>query len=226
MFGSRKVLLPQNIGSRKLPVWQMVGASYAFTIRNFPQLIRISWLPILLMLPVFTLATWLCSPWQPQPGLLSKDFTSELMTSLPGLVQLPFLASIAVAWHRMVLCGETVPDWIHARFDGTVWHYAKFALFLNLLSFAPGLIYGGQSAGQKMLAALASLAFVIFFLPRIALSLPAIALERDLDPWEAWRATTGNTLRLGLAGMMTLLPPLVPIGFAGPRHRDRSRAPY
>ena len=70
MLGSRRIQLPQNIAYGKFPVWQMVGASYAFTAKNFPQLIRIAWLPILMMLPVFALATWLASPWQPPAGAI------------------------------------------------------------------------------------------------------------------------------------------------------------
>ena len=213
MLGSRKIQLPQNIASRKLPVWQMVGASYAFTAKNFPQLIRIAWLPIVMMLPVFALATWLVAPWQPPAGQLSKDLTTEFMTALPGLVQLPFLASIAVAWHRLVLRQETVPGWFYARFDVIVWRYAAFGLFLNLLTYLP-MIYSGDSPGRKLLSSLATLTFVFFLLPRIALSLPAIALGRDLDPWDSWRATAGNTLRLGFADVLALLPPLLPIGWA------------
>src|SRR5262245_16201153 len=101
MLGSRRIQLPQNIALRKLPVWQIVGASYAFTAKNFAQLIRMAWLPIVMMLPVFVLVTWLVSPWQPPAGQLSKDLTTQLMTALPGWVELPFLASIAVAWHRL-----------------------------------------------------------------------------------------------------------------------------
>jgi hypothetical protein len=214
MLGSRRIQLPLNIVSRKLPVWQLVGESYAFTANNFPQLIRIAWLPILMMLPVFVLATWLVSPWQPQAGQLSKDLTSQFVTALPGLVQLPFLASIAVAWHRLVLRQETVPGWLYARFDATVWRYAGFGLLLNLLAYLPTIVYGGESSGQKLLASLTTLAFVLFLLPRIALSLPAIALQRELDPWESWRATNRNTLRLGFAGILSLWPLLVPIGLA------------
>lgn len=214
MLGSRRIQLPQNIAFRNLPVWQMVGASYAFTARSFSQLIRISWLPILMMLPVFVLASWLVSPWQPQAGQLSKDIITEFMTALPGLVQLPFLASIAVAWHRLVLRQETVSGWLYARCDATVWRYTGFGLFLNLLSYLPLILYGGGTAEQKLLASVMTLVFVVFLLPRIALSLPAIALERELDPWEAWRATSGNTLRLGFAGILSLLPLLAPIGWA------------
>ena len=162
----------------------MVGASYAFTAKNVPQLIRIAWLPIVMMLPVFALANWLASPWQPPAGQSSKDLTTEFMTALPSLVQLPFLASIAVAWHRLVLRQETVPGWFYARFDGLVWRYAGFGLFLNLLSYLPLIFHAGGAPGEKLLSSLTALAFIVFLLPRIALSLPAIALGRDLDPWE------------------------------------------
>ena len=51
-------------------------------------------------------------------------------------------------------------------------------------------------------------------LPQSAAHVVDLALERELDPWEAWRATNGNTLRLGFAGILSLLPLLVPIGWA------------
>ena len=216
MLGSRRIQLPQNIALGKLPVWQMVGASYAFTAKNFAQLIRIAWLPILMMLPAVALANWLASPWQLPAGQVSGDLKTEFMNALPSLIQLPFLASIAVAWHRLVLRQETVPGWFYARFDATVWRYAGFGLILSLLPYLPLILLGDRPPEENLLSALmsalAGLALMLS-LPRIALSLPAIALGRDLDPWESWRATSGNTLRLGFAGLL-VLPPIVSIGWA------------
>ena len=119
-----------------------------------------------------------------------------------------------MAWHRLVLRQETVTGWFYARFDAVVGRYAGFALFLHLLSYLPLVLHGGGTPGQKLLSSLATLALILFLLPRIALTLPAIALGRDLDPWESWRATAGNTLRLGFAGILAVMPLFLLLGLA------------
>ena len=50
----------------------------------------------------------------------------EIAAALPTPVDLPFLASIAVAWHRLVLRGERVTQGVYVRLDGAVWRYAGF----------------------------------------------------------------------------------------------------
>jgi hypothetical protein len=212
---SRSIVLPQNIAPLKLPVWRTVGACYAFVGGNLMQLLRISWLPLLAMLPVFVLANWLASPSQAPAGQNQSGPAGEIAAFLAGATQLPFLASIAVAWHRLVLREERIVDWRYLRLDSVVWQYAGVCLVLNLLLLVPSL--NAAMRGDPRLAgpaALAGFAILFFVLPRASLMLPAIALYRDLSPTEAWRASRANTWRLALASMLCLLPPLFLVGLA------------
>jgi hypothetical protein len=219
---SRNIVLPQNITTVKLPVWRTVGACYAFVAHNPIQLLRISWLALLMLLPVSALALWLVSPWQAPTGQGPAGFTSEILRFLAGAAQLPFIASIAVAWHRLVLREERIADWRYLRFDSVVWQYAGVCLLLNLLLLVPTL--NAALRGDPKLtgpAALVGSAILFLVLPRASLMLPAIALGRDLSPTEAWRASRGNTWRLALATMLCLLPLLLLIGLAV-IHAERS----
>jgi hypothetical protein len=52
------------------------------------------------------------------------------------------------------------------------------------------------------------MAIVLLLLPRLALVLAAVALREPLSPRLAWRVTRANTLRLGLATFLCMLPAL------------------
>jgi hypothetical protein len=42
----------------KLPLWRTVGQAYAVWARNFPDLVRIVWVWMLLMAPVLAIWMW------------------------------------------------------------------------------------------------------------------------------------------------------------------------
>jgi hypothetical protein len=42
----------------KLPLWRTVGLSYRLWAGNFSELVRISWLWLVLMTPVLAIASW------------------------------------------------------------------------------------------------------------------------------------------------------------------------
>ena len=87
-------LPPSPTSPPKLPFWRTVGACYATVFGNLGQLLRISWLWLLIMLPVYAVAQWLTSPAQ------GSEMGDLLLGMLPSVLELPALASIAVAWHR------------------------------------------------------------------------------------------------------------------------------
>ena len=93
----------------KLLVWQTVRASYAIVGRNLRQLVRICWVWVLIMALVYIGLDWLAETWPGNFGAqASHRWLREIAAALPMPVDLPFLASIAVAWHRLVLRGERV----------------------------------------------------------------------------------------------------------------------
>src|SRR5215470_18907965 len=117
----------------RLPVWQSVRASYAIVARNLGQLARIVWLWLLIMVPVHVALSWLeQAKLVPAGAQTALGWAGALAEALPVPIELPFLASIAVAWHRLVLRQERVTRPTYLRFDRVVWRYTlySFALFL------------------------------------------------------------------------------------------------
>jgi hypothetical protein len=140
------------------------------------------------------------------------------------VAELPFLASIAVAWHRLILRQERISASAYLRLDTSVWLYALCSLGFLVLTIGPLLCaldfalqrYGAppDDAAIPALAivlSLMALALVaaIFLLPRLSLVLPALALGERLSPWDAWLATRGNALRLALASCLCMVPALL-----------------
>src|SRR5215470_5212147 len=118
----------------KLPVWLTVRASYTIVARNFGQLVRICWLWVLIMVPVYAALDWLEETWSRASGAQATyHWMREIAAALPSPVDLPFLASIAVAWHRLVLRGESVTQPAYLRLDGVVWRYVLYSFAFLLL---------------------------------------------------------------------------------------------
>ena len=227
---------------RKLPFWRTVAACYLTVGRNFGQLIRMSWLWLLIMLPVYAAVYWLSWPLdagaeQAGAGQSGTGFVTFAISSLPNIVEIPALASIAVAWHRLVLHGERVRGPFYLRLDGVVWLYALILLALLVVALGPFLcavsFAGARPEGPDSLAAVWALlsfiavGFVVAFLllPRLSLVLPAIAVGEQRTLWDVWRASRGNTWRLAGASLLCSLPPLIPsvvlLQYAEPSARAR-----
>lgn len=113
----------------KLPFWRTVKQAYALWARNFPDLVRTCWLWLLLLAPFIAIDAW----WRaPQFAALltaartdqsSFDLTPSITAPLLLLITLPVAASIAVAWHRLVLRKEHPGSWLYLRLDSVVVGY-------------------------------------------------------------------------------------------------------
>jgi hypothetical protein len=207
----------------KLPVWQTVRASYTIVARNFGQLVRICWLWILIMVPVYAALVWLEKTWSREVGAQAVyHWMGEIAEALPSPVDLPFLASIAVAWHRLVLREERVAQPVYLRLDGVVWRYVLYSSALLLLERAILVICALLAQNLaieadfftrlsiELLAAPAAtgaaMAIGLLVLPRLSLVMPAVAVGERLSLRHAWRITRGNTLRLGVATTLCVIP--------------------
>ena len=201
----------------KLPVWQMVRASYAIAARNLGQLVRICWLWVLIMVPVYAALDWPEETW---PAQATYHWIRAIAAALP--VDLPFLASIAVAWHRLILRQERVTQPAYLRLDGVVWRYVLYSFAFLLLErgtaicalLVQNLAIGADFFARLLIellaapaaAAGAAMAIGLLILPRLSLVLPAVAVGERLSLRHAWRITRGNTLRLGVATALCMLP--------------------
>jgi hypothetical protein len=207
----------------KLPVWQTVRASYAIVARNLGQLVRICWLWIVIMVAVYAALYWLQEARQGEPGAQAMNhWMREIAAALPSPVDLPFLASIAVAWHRLVLREEQVTPPAYLRFDGLVWRYVLYSFAFLLLELGTlavcaflmrNLAIEADSSARLLIELLTAptatggaMAIGLLVLPRLSLVMPAVAVGERLSLRHARHITRGNTLRLGVATALCMLP--------------------
>jgi hypothetical protein len=210
----------------KLPFWRTLGQSYAVWFKDLPELIRIAWLWILVMVPIVGLFMWWQTPIMleliqnarlnrpdPNPGM------TVLMQAINSIILLPVLSSIAVAWHRLLLRNERVSG-PYLRLDSVVIGYAVLFFLIALLFSVPqylGQIYlaltqppgaievSPAAIGVQLVGSMLTL-IALFFGCRLFMVLPAKALERDISFGTAWAATRKNSWRLFWGYMLSLLP--------------------
>ncbi len=199
----------------KLPFWRTVGQAYVIWANNLAGVIRISWLWLLLMAPVLFAWSWFSIPLiaeTVQAAAAGEDVprTSgflQLAQAIDLLIRLPMLASIAVAWHRLVLLDEHVENRTYLRLDRVVVIYAGLFLLFALLATVPQYIigpYAGSATGAGALSDLLTRFLALFvgvagfyIAARLSIILPARALERtDITLARAWKETRRNGWRL------------------------------
>jgi hypothetical protein len=210
---------------RKLPVWRTVGECYMTVAWNLGQLVRMCWLWFVVVAAMNGAVHWLELALGDEPSLLL--YAVALVVGGAALViEGLFLASIAVAWHRLILRQERVTGAAYLRLDRPVWLYLIYSLFLIVLAQLPLVvslalvgfsdavtqIVGdlvvalGLSLAGGLFLLLGSALAILLVLPRLSLVLPAVALEQELSLREAWRASRANTVRLALATALCMLP--------------------
>ncbi len=115
----------------KLPLFRTIGQAYALWARNFSDLIRICWLWMLLMVPVLAIWDW----WQTaqvaeimqgihagQPFVDPHPVVTWASVLISKVIMLPALASVAVAWHRLLLRDEHPgPGFLSAARQNRCW---------------------------------------------------------------------------------------------------------
>ena len=214
----------------KLPVWRTVGQAYGIWVSNMPELFRIAWLWLLVMIPIAGILMW----WQvPQMLDMMQTVRAGKPDPNPGFtlvaqvlnafLVLPIVSSIAVAWHRLLLRDEHVSG-PYLRFDGVVIGYALMFFLIGLLPAVPqylGQLYLALSESRRSsqpdiaavtLSLFGSIASILawFCSCRLFVVLPAKALGRsDIAFGEAWAGTRHNTWRLFWGHLLCILPMMV-----------------
>jgi hypothetical protein len=221
----------------KFPLWRTVGQAYEGWVTNFPELLRICLPWMLLMAPILALLNWWQEPRYAeslfQPGADLSPFT-VVMDFVGWLVTLPALASVAVAWHRLLLRGEHPARGAYVRLDRIVAGYASLALGLMVIKD------GSQFVGSMfefvtgvnvppladLIATRGSSIIALLIVARLSLALPGIALECEAATLRsAWSVTKRNTWRL-LWGYIVCSLPLIAINLGISYllfHSDHSR---
>jgi hypothetical protein len=211
-------------GAPKLPLFRTVGQAYALWARHFSDLIRICWLWMLLMVPILAIWDW----WQTaqvaefvqgihagQPHVDPHPALTWVSVFVSKLIMLPALASVAVAWHRLLLRDEYPGPGFYLRLDRIVAGYAMLAFLIGLIitvpsaviAVLPQIMTGGTTAAVVQFLVNAAMIAAIFIVPRLSLVLPGIALGReDATLATAWRISKRNTWRMIWGYFFCLLP--------------------
>jgi hypothetical protein len=223
----------------KLPLRDTIGLSYSAYFRNFPDVLRISWL----WLAAAGILSWLLFSWiagvmtaMNQGLAASKTAEVTVVQNLMGLADIFAGISIAVAWHRRLIPEE------HPGLSGSnvatksVWRYAWIGLAIALVVIVPTLVlslpilvlsFPVATGGAPRFPMLFPVIFLLFvaaigvFL-RLSLLLPARAVgDVNLTFKETWKRTRGNTWRLfwgtvACAWLPILVAQIVLFGFLSP----------
>jgi hypothetical protein len=214
----------------KLPVFATVGRAYGSMFSNFGTFLRISWLWIVVIAALNWLMTWLTNMLMPGNLILTaanfaKFGAAEwILLSAVGFVQslvtIPFLSSIAVNWHRLLLLNERPEPTAFARLDSPVWSYTALAAVLALgkaiVSLVQVLGRGDPTGAGSFIAISVGIGAMAayMFLARYSIGLPAKALGIDVGADAAYTATRGNTWRIGWGFVLSFLPMLVAAAYA------------
>jgi hypothetical protein len=211
----------------KLPVWKTTRECYHLVFTHLGDFFRISWLWILVMIPVYMLAhatVWLLTE---SPDRLSDSLRFKMLAGcIPSVIEAYFLATIAVAWHQLILRAHT-PTTAPLRLDTKIMTYALWAFAVFLLPMFAWLgLFPEPSAkvptGNEVMTHVAHFFLIplISILPlRFSLKFPAIALTEPMSLAQSWWQTRGNSMRLSLTALVCWLPPvlaLIPLAFALP----------
>lgn len=144
----------QRTANPKLPLWDTICHSYSAYFRGFPNVLRISWIWLVVIAPISGFAGWAQAAWmasffadmrQKTPATISAEQLSippEMIFLVYGVGLIKLLAgvSIAVAWHRWILLGE------QPRLSGTnlatvsLWRYVGIALAIYVIAALPALV--------------------------------------------------------------------------------------
>jgi len=205
----------------KLPLWRSVGEAYALWGRNFAEILRLSWpwmavialpLAIIVWLQGSTVTGAMEAARAGRPVLEEHPLADMILQLVGQLIALPALASVAVAWHRLVLRGEHAGPELYLRRDGVVIGYAILLFWIGLITRAPnsaGRLLQAVTGPVRALQTLTGLVALIalFIVARLSLALPALAVGRaEISFGAAWAATKGNSWRLFWGYLFCILP--------------------
>ena len=213
------IQMAANASTPPLPVLATVWTAYTLTYRGFGHFLQIAgrWL---LLLFVFVFAI----DWLLWPLGQSEVFSPALSWVFLLFRNFPILfigAVIAVPWHRYLILGESKPN-PFTSIDQTKLTYFVVAVvfsFATSIPFIPlawvGNLIQSSATGLVLIHALFTLTAGVVILAlawRASLYLPGLALREHVDFGTVWLRTKGNTLRIGVGGILSILPFIIVLG--------------
>lgn len=214
-----------------LPVGDIIVETYKFLLNNSRDLLALIGLPVLVLsvlavvINIFIVETPV--PGQEAPG--SFYFGQFIMIVASAV----FYVMFAVAWHRRCLKpAEQTTIWAALRWDRRKSLFLSRFIAINLIvgiaalpvllisTIMAGMVAGvsavsGAAEGPELpfgllaIVALATLLPAFMLNARLALWLPATALDKRLTLVEAWQAGDGRSWQLFAIFLLTMVPGFV-----------------
>jgi hypothetical protein len=218
----------------KLAFWRTISLSYSFYFEHLGDALRISWLWLLIFIPLTGAASWLQMSWFRDAVADMKSGKSPAMpieltifANASTLAQLLAGCSIAVAWHRLLLLDE------HPGLSGgnvisrRLWRYVGIGIAVLLIPGLPAFavigaifLWGlphatdtqGPASSNPAIFILVLIAYfaAAFVTLRLCLLLPARAVDdTSLTFKQMWTLSRGNAWRIFWGLVACSVPPLI-----------------
>lgn len=192
-----------------------VSSAYSVVLRRFWLLSKAAALPFVLSLVIGGIAA----------VITETHFALDIGIQLLGLLP---LVIFGIAWSRIVLIGPQSGAIPRPLFGRRTWIYFGYALVQVLLIILPMFALGFVAVGAAFLEnrigsaldlesnaanviLLVPVTFgvyliLLYFLIRLALVFPAVALDQKLGLSGSWRMTRGSGLKLYIAMILIVIP--------------------
>ena len=225
------------------PAGAIVVDVYRFAIEHIVYALRLSWAWVLVAASALVATDLLVgdafSSNANRDGVADwSSFAVVLLYALP-------IASIAVAWHRLLLLGEQVSTAIYLRIDRIVWSYLGLAVLIQFIAWLPYIVPWLLRQAFKAISALAfgmscdrnsaidfvlsdkgllaspivqifAIAVFFIFATRFGIALPAKAIGvRGVTLKAVWQATQGHSYGSVVGMLLSVLP--IALVFVGVR---------
>ena len=191
----------QGAGFPKLPLWETIWLAYSTTFRNFRDVLRISWIWLVVSALVSGTVTWLQMSRMAvfiadmKRGVPTQQVSMPIETIALGYLGNLFFAlagiSIAVAWHRRLILGENVAFCGSNIASKVLWRYAGVGIAIILIAAVPVVGIG----------------LPIFFWP--------VAMGGEFAPPDRWLLALLFLLNLVAIAIMLRLSLLLPASAVG-----------
>lgn len=197
--------LRDDFNPRRLDVIAAVREAYSGSWRHLGEMLRLIWLPGTLYLALSLV------------GALLADSGQVVLRIAIEFASLFLWPIIAVAWHRFILLGDAPVGAYQISFGQRESRFLVVSFFLVLL-LLPGFFITTLTSQMQGLGPSASLigfagillAFIgIYFLVRLLLLLPAVAIDEPINARLILERTRGNFWRLVAICILSSLPLVV-----------------
>lgn len=204
----------------RLPVFATVAATYRCVVSNIGALVKIAWLPMLLVAGLSFLNLQYTLGVLENPALPSSfDIARQFVTNVAlALVFVPF----ATAWHRRAILREDLSSTvIGVKAGAAELKYCIYGIAVSVLALlvaaALSVLVGvvssvAQSQALAWIGSLAVFVTCVFIFIRLCLIFPAAAISAPARLKDSWRATSGSVWRIFFVYLFAHLPVIV-VGF-------------